>query len=976
MPRRYVEARHEVSAASRIVDVRPLSSIYAEWLSFRANLLLLVGVHLFAMVALAPLAPLVFLSGLVHLLIHRVNQLRAPFEDPVDTGGKGIFHLGVIDSDSEYERWAQVWWSDDTARKHVLILGSTGSGKSETLKGIFFNALCWSSGFFVADGKADNKLPTDVLTMARSMGRDDDVLFLNFLLGGSTPEQLLKSRRRRSNSINPFRSADADTIIQMGANLLPKAEGEGKGWQDKALNLWRAVVRALCYLRDHEGMELSVGTIIENLSLPSVEKLYLRGYEESLAMGEWSHGFAGIRAYLHVDLPAYRVERLLAKAGYVEAPQAQQAPRAGAQPNPRANEQETMAFEQHAYRSNQLMPALNLLDKTYGHIFRAPLPEIDMIDVTLNNRILALLIPSLEKSAQESESLGKLAIACLRVMMGKNLGAEIEGTRMELLTSKATAAPYPYQVALDELAYYFAEGIAVMFAQARSLGFCMIAAAQDLEKLTEGSRANEAGAMMGNTVSKFFMRLDDPKKTWEFVKVTVGTVRVAMRRTFKLANWGVVRDRDIEVAEVDRVTLKEMQEKGAGQGILAASGRVLRLNSFYMGKDLEKHALSEFRVLRFVQVMGPTDEEVDAHSLPIETYQDPVERGRRLLSFLKYERSRSGSRPPPDSMLQALASAASAMPASMRPAHKGILLYQAAKAALLAEKAAAAASQVDAPLDSNAASASDAPSSQPEPSVAQTGGAADPSGRSAGSRLLSRAVDQPPGGALAAPADGAGQALGAARQVAAPVPNAPAADPLDFLTMTPFERQPAELLLEKRLDQAIDTELDPSLRVPPTPAAMEAALEEGEPRPARRSAVVLQVIRSGRAMNIMARSAAADDDLPLDGEVAALRTLAQVNPPIGVADDAAWVAQAVVKAQAVIMEASRSGHTVVSFIEPTRQGVVRIEEVLGSPTPARSAQRLETLVSAQVTPPPPDKPLATDDVDAFFNVMSERLNGG
>src|SRR5690606_10998705 len=123
---------------------------------------------------------------------------------------------------------------------------------------------------------------------------------------------------------------------------------------------------------------------------------------------------------------------------------------------------------------------------------------------------------SLEKSAQEAENLGKLAIACLRVMMAKNLGSGLEGTYEQLLGSKATNSPYPYIAALDELGYYFADGIAVMFAQARSLGISMIAAAQDLEKLTEGSRAAEAGAMLANTTNKIFMKNEDPKKTWEF----------------------------------------------------------------------------------------------------------------------------------------------------------------------------------------------------------------------------------------------------------------------------------------------------------------------------------------------------------------------------------------------------------------------------------------------------------------------------
>src|SRR3546814_9733938 len=76
--------------------------------------------------------------------------------------GDGILYIGAVRSDSPYERMKQCFLSDDDLRKHWLILGATGSGKSETLKGVFYNCLCWGSGFFMADGKADNKLPTEI----------------------------------------------------------------------------------------------------------------------------------------------------------------------------------------------------------------------------------------------------------------------------------------------------------------------------------------------------------------------------------------------------------------------------------------------------------------------------------------------------------------------------------------------------------------------------------------------------------------------------------------------------------------------------------------------------------------------------------------------------------------------------------------------------------------------------------------------
>ncbi len=543
--------------------------------------------------------PVLLLPALIAYVIilatYLVNRpllpLRYPASRPKDAPkGKadGILMFGNVRSSSPYEMFKEAWLADDDLRKHFLIIGSTGSGKSETLKGILFNALCWSSGYFVADGKADNKLPTDNYTMVRSVGRDDDLLVLNFLLGGRTPQQVTNSRRRRTNGTNPFSSADADTIIQMGSNMLPKVEGEGKNWQEKALNLWRAQVVALCYKRDTMGMELSVTTFIEFMALPKIEDLYMEGYEEFKQRGEWSYGFVGIKSYLDAGCPAYKVDKLIAKhesGGGASAMSMGGRPGAGA--GGKAFEQDNMAYEQHAYRTSQLMPVLNLLDKTYGFIFRDKFPEIDMIDVTLNNRILLMLIPSLEKSAAEAENLGKLAIACLRVMMGKNLGADIEGGRRELLESKATNAPYPYIVALDELAYYFSDGIAVMCAQARSLGFSMMALCQDLEKLTEGNRAPEAGAMMANQVSKYFMRVDDAKKTWDLVREIVGKTTVAVYREFSAGAMGWARKLEVHLEEVERVSLTELQGMKAGQGVFNSCGETMRLPLTPMTRSLE-----------------------------------------------------------------------------------------------------------------------------------------------------------------------------------------------------------------------------------------------------------------------------------------------------------------------------------------------------------------------------------------------------
>lgn len=689
---RTIESRNELDMRRQLVDIRPPSEQIAEWLSKPLHLVIATVPLAAAAVMLPIFAPILFLVIAICVMAHLVGRPTLPYRYPSNendpkTGkaGNGILFWGNVESTSIYESFKEVWLSDDDLRKHVLILGSTGSGKSETLKAIFFNALAWSSGFFIADGKADNKLPVDVYSMVRANGRDQDLLILNFLMAGKTPEQIRLSRRRRSNSLNPFSSADPDTIIQMGANLLPKVEGDAKNWQEKALNLWRAMVTALCYLRDTRGRELSISDFIEYLALNKVEELYILGYEEAMAnQGEWSYGFVGIKNYLESGgCPGYQTHKLLKKHGFMDDGDDRGMGFSGRKPAGKGNEQEPHAYEQHAYRTSQLMPALNLLDKSYGHIFRRKYPEIDMTDVALRNRVLVMLIPSLEKSAQEAESLGKLTIACLRVMMSKNLGSEVEGTYQNLILDKATESSYPYVAALDELAYYFSDGIAVMFAQARSLGMCMIAAAQDLEKLTEGTKSAEAGAMIANSATKFFMRNDDQNKTPEMVQKIVGKALVAVKRNFTKGAVGYNRDVDVEIREEERITLKQMQAFEAGQGVFNQGGVTRLVRSFYMGDDLKRHKPDTFHINRFLQVATPSDDFIVSRSLA--AIDDPYQRGQDLLHKLKQTEKVEWAFPP-SPVIDAVAEAARTLNEHM-PAHERMAaLYLAAKQAVQLNK--------------------------------------------------------------------------------------------------------------------------------------------------------------------------------------------------------------------------------------------------------------------------------------------------
>ena len=90
---------------------------------------------------------------------------------------------GICFYGNEQETNKELWFNDTDMRTHTLIFGSTGSGKTGSLISFVYNALIQGSGFIYVDGKGDNTLFAQLFSLARSVGREDDVLIINFMTG-------------------------------------------------------------------------------------------------------------------------------------------------------------------------------------------------------------------------------------------------------------------------------------------------------------------------------------------------------------------------------------------------------------------------------------------------------------------------------------------------------------------------------------------------------------------------------------------------------------------------------------------------------------------------------------------------------------------------------------------------------------------------------------------------------------------------
>lgn len=490
-----------------------------------------------------------------------------------------------------------------------VMEGHVTTHNTELLLGVVSQTLMWSSGFLFIDGKGTTEFYARAWTLCKRFGREDDLRVLNFTDPGGDPDAPAGGPSTQSNTLNPFAKGSPDQLMNIVVSLMGDAGSGNDMWKSRAISLVTAQMMALCELRDSGEILLNVQTVRDFLALgKGVEKTRLRGKKptriEDIPQEAWEEmrSRAGlIELYLRAMKGELSQTTLLALRGFFDTLPGFSLERAMA-----GDPQETKCNEQYGFLSMQLTKPLGSLADGYGHIFRTPLGEIDMDDVVLNRRILVVLLPALQKAPEEMQNCGKIVVTLAKIMMGNAAGFELQGTRQEIVEAKQTRAPSPYIVVLDEAGYYMVAGIDVMMAQARSLGFMIIVAGQDMAamqkvspQIAETAAANASILAVGKTV--------DGDKTISFVQRLIGKTTVSVASGFQAQSglfgtkW--VDRMDATFQEVDKVTIGELQSLGEGQFYFLFNGKLVRAATFFIGDAFGEN----FSVNKFLKVRGPTD---------------------------------------------------------------------------------------------------------------------------------------------------------------------------------------------------------------------------------------------------------------------------------------------------------------------------------------------------------------------------------
>jgi intracellular multiplication protein IcmO len=617
---RGIDQRHEIDPTMLLRDTRTLTQRLGDFFKDPTN----VAIVLIALAAIAfylsEVSTLMLLIGAGVFTYTYTQKQVLPFRLPQVTGIKDYNDLkpgiktpntarGIAFFGNDRKTNEELWFANEDLRTHVLIFGSTGAGKTEALVSIAYNALVQASGFIYVDGKGDNSLYAKIFSMVRSMGREDDLLLINFMTGAR--DIIGPQERRLSNTLNPFAMGSSSMITQLVVSLMPGQGGSGDGdmWKGRAITFVEALMKVLVYMRDEGAILLDANSIrnyfeLGRLEAMVVDKVFPRDDQESISLETVpAIVLEPLKNYVY-NLPGYNKEK--------------------------KGKQVSQVLEQHGFITMQLTRVFGSLADTYGHIIRTNLAEVDLKDVVLNRRILVVLLPALEKSPEELSNLGKVIIASLKAMMAAGLGEEVEGDYRDVIERKPTNAPTPFMCILDEYGYYAVPGFAVVPAQARSLGFSAIFAGQDLPAFQKASK-EEAASIGANTNIKICMKLEDPTETWDFFTKTAGEAYVTKVDSFQTKDTSLSNTyMDAKSSSFEkraRIDLMDLKDQTEGEAHIFFRSKIIRCSMFYAAPK----PVGKLKLNQFLKVEPPPDDYLARLQSQLINFKKVIDKGDLII---------------------------------------------------------------------------------------------------------------------------------------------------------------------------------------------------------------------------------------------------------------------------------------------------------------------------------------------------------
>lgn len=184
--------------------------------------------------------------------------------------------------------------------------------------------------------------------------------------------------------------------------------------------------------------------------------------------------------------------------------------------------------------------------------------------------------------------------------------------------------PCPFRSMLDEAGYYTVEGMAVMMAQARSLGFSITIGTQDIPSLKRIVE-KEANSMIANATTFLWMRVAETEETGGLAVKQVGEATFAQAAGYAAKSGEFTTpyldNMEARFEKQSRITVRALRALEPGDAYVTFRDTVLKMKTFYANPEGEYgDGLDNFnlRVNHFLAFDKPTQENIRSEAVGVE----------------------------------------------------------------------------------------------------------------------------------------------------------------------------------------------------------------------------------------------------------------------------------------------------------------------------------------------------------------------
>jgi intracellular multiplication protein IcmO len=407
-----------------------------------------------------------------------------------------------------------------------VVIGTTGSGKTVMMKGLIEQQIALGGGLFSTDAKGTIDELKRIFAMVVKFGRLKDFFVLNF------------ANLNNTHTIGILHNGSAlmckEILMSLVSNDDPK-------WRQVDETHIESVLKLLVYKRDNEGLILTFNEVSNYMTLDKLlnEAIKYRNVNDIFVRDFVKY----ISTTIEIDYSRFKNAEDSNQEFWGQCVE-------------KSQNADLQGVYEIGVACKSWYSVLTTLGSNYGKIFNAKYPDIDLFEAVQNNKIIWVVLPTME-SEETAQKIGKLLLGLIKSVADRKIKSSFE-------------PKIPFLFLLDEFGSIGIKGFGRFMSKGRSLGMAIwlfLQSKAQLDVIDDG-KALESKEILDNANTVVLLKNKDAEIAEYLSKVvpkeTILELNHKEMKTLARAD-GISQERDYQNKEEDALKAEYFSKLSNGE---------------------------------------------------------------------------------------------------------------------------------------------------------------------------------------------------------------------------------------------------------------------------------------------------------------------------------------------------------------------------------------------------------------------------